>query len=85
MKEIVFPQAIKNSLPALANEFISLFKETSVVGLVAITDLTFFSKSMQAALYTVQPILFAAVLYYASVKFFSFLVKMLESRLNRND
>ena len=85
MKEIVFPQAIKNILPALANEFISLFKETSVVGLVAITDLTFFSKSMQAALYTVQPILFAAVLYYASVKFFSFLVKMLESRLNRND
>ncbi len=85
MKEIVFPQAIKNILPALANEFISLFKETSVVGLVAITDLTFFSKSMQAALYTVQPILFAAVIYYASVKFFSFLVKMLESRLNRND
>ncbi len=85
MKEIVFPQAIKNILPALANEFISLFKETSVVGLVAITDLTFFSKSMQAALYTVQPILFAAVLYYASVKFFSLLVKMLESRLNRND
>jgi len=85
MKEIVFPQAIKNILPALANEFISLFKETSVVGLVAITDLTFFSKSMQAALYTVQPILFAAVLYYASVKFFSLLVKMLERRLNRND
>ncbi|WP_298086416.1 amino acid ABC transporter permease [uncultured Campylobacter sp.] len=85
MKEIVFPQAIKNILPALANEFISLFKETSVVGLVAITDLTFFSKSMQAALYTVQPILFAAVIYYASVKFFSLLVKMLERRLNRND
>lgn len=85
MKEIVFPQAIKNILPALANEFISLFKETSVVGLVAITDLTFFSKSMQAALYTVQPILFAAVIYYASVKFFSLLAKMLERRLNRND
>jgi len=85
MKEIVFPQAIKNILPALANEFISLFKETSVVGLVAITDLTFFSKSMQAALYTVQPILFAAGVYYASVKFFSLLVKMLERRLNRND
>jgi len=40
---------------------------------------------MQATLYTVQPILFAAVIYYASVKFFSLLVKMLERRLNRND
>ena len=85
MKVIVFPQAIKNILPALANEFISLFKETSVVGLVAITDLTFYSKSLQASLYTVQPILFAGVIYYASVKFFSLLVKILESRLNRHD
>jgi len=85
MRKIVFPQAIKNILPALANEFISLFKETSVVGMVAITDLTFFSKSLQATLYTVQPILFAAVIYYVSVKFFTLLVKLLEKRLNRND
>lgn len=85
MKEIIFPQAIKNIIPALANEFISLFKETSVVGMVAITDLTFFSKSLQASLYTVQPILFAAVIYYVSVKFFSLLVKLLERQLNRHD
>lgn len=85
MKEIVFPQAIKNILPALANEFISLFKETSVVGMVAITDLTFFSKSLQASLYSVQPILFAAVIYYVSIKFFTLLAKTLERRLNRHD
>jgi len=85
MREIVFPQAIKNILPALANEFISLFKETSVVGMIGLFDLTMQSKSLQAALYTPQPILFAGVIYYASVKFFSFLVQILERRLNRND
>lgn len=85
MKEIIFPQAIKNILPALANEFIVLFKETSVVGMVAITDLTFFAKSLQATLYSVKPILFVAVVYYISVKIFSFLAKLLEKRLNKND
>ena len=43
MRKVVFPQAIKNILPALANEFISLFKETSVVGMIGIFDLTMFS------------------------------------------
>lgn len=85
MKEVVFPQAIKNIIPALANEFISLFKETSVVGMIGIFDLTMFSQSLQATLFTAQPILFAAVIYYVSVKFFSFLVKLLETRLNRHD
>ncbi|NLK66920.1 MAG: amino acid ABC transporter permease [Campylobacteraceae bacterium] len=85
MKEVVFPQAIKNIVPALANEFISLFKETSVVGMIGIFDLTMFSQSLQATLFTAKPILFAAVIYYVSVKFFSLLVKILESRLNRND
>lgn len=85
MRRIVFPQAVKNILPALANEFISLFKETSVVGLIGIYDLTFESKSLQAVLFNPDPILFAGVVYYASVKIFSLLAKMLENRLNRND
>lgn len=85
MKSIILPQAIKNILPALANEFISLFKETSIVGMVAIFDLTMFSKSLQSTLFTTQPILFAAVIYYVSVKIFSYLAKKLETRLNRHD
>jgi len=85
MQEIVFPQAVKNILPALANEFISLFKETSVVGMVGIMDITMRAQSLQATLYSPKPIVFAAVVYYASVKIFSFLVKLLEKRLNRND
>ncbi|WP_229770946.1 amino acid ABC transporter permease [Campylobacter portucalensis] len=85
MKEVVFPQAIKNILPALANEFISLFKETSVVGMIGILDLTMQSQSLQSTLFTAQPILFAAVIYYVSVKFFSYLAKLLEIRLNKHD
>ncbi len=85
MRLVILPQAFKNILPALANEFISLFKETSVVGMIGLFDLTMQSKSLQAALYTPQPILFAGVVYYANVKFFSLLVKVLESRLNKFD
>lgn len=85
MKKIVFPQATKNILPALANEFISLFKETSVVGYISVMDITMQSKSFQAVLYDPKPVIFAGVVYYASVKIFSLLVSMLEKRLNRND
>lgn len=85
MRQIIFPQAIKNILPALANEFISLFKETSVVGLIGIFDLTMQSKSLQATLFSPEPILFAGVVYYANVKLFSLLAKLLENRLNKND
>lgn len=83
MKEVVFPQAIKNILPSLANEFISLFKETSVVGLIGIFDLTMLSKSLQAVLYNPKPIIFAGVIYYTNVKIFSFIVKFFEKRLNQ--
>lgn len=85
MKEIVFPQAIKNILPALANEFISLFKETSVVGYISVVDITMQSKSLQAVFYSPKPIIFTGIVYYVSVKFFSLLAKKLELRLNKHD
>ena len=85
MKEIVFPQATKNILPALANEFISLFKETSVVGFISVVDITMQSKSLQAVFYNPKPIIFTGVVYYVSIKILSFLAKKLEERLNRYD
>ena len=85
MKEIVFPQATKNILPALANEFISLFKETSVVGFISVVDITMQSKSLQAVFYNPKPIIFTGVVYYVSIKILSFLAKKLEERLNRHD
>ena len=85
MREVVFPQATKNILPALANEFISLFKETSVVGYISVVDITMQSKSLQAVFYSPEPVIFTGIVYYVSVKFFTFLVKLLERRLNRHD
>lgn len=85
MNEIIMPQAVKNILPALVNEFITLFKETSVVGYISVMDVTMNSKSLQAAYYSVKPILFTGIIYYISVKLFSFIGKRLEMRLKEND
>ena len=64
MREVVFPQATKNILPALANEFISLFKETSVVGYISVIDITMQSKSLQAVFYSPEPVIFTGIVYY---------------------
>lgn len=85
MRQIVFPQAIKNILPALANEFISLFKETSVVGFISVVDITMQSKSLQAVFYNPKPFIFTGIVYYVSIKFLSLLAKKMEERLNRHD
>lgn len=85
MQKIVFPQALKNMIPALANEFISLFKETSVVAFISVADLTQQSKITQSILYDPAPFIFAGVLYYASVKVFTFCVRIIERRLKKHD
>ena len=85
MTTIIMPQAIKNILPALLNEFINLFKETAVVGYISVVDITMNSKSLQAVYYSVKPILFTGLVYYISVKLFSFIGKRLEMRLKEND
>lgn len=85
MRHIIFPQAIKNVTPALANEFISLFKGTSIVAFISVVDLTFQSKIFQAVLYDPKPFIFAGIAYYGSVKVFTFFVRMLEQRMKRND
>lgn len=85
MKEVVLPQGIKNILPALASEFITLFKETSVVGYISVRDLTMASKGLQAAYYSPKPVIFTGIIYYISVKFFSYLSRKLERKLREND
>ena len=85
MWEIILPQAIRNILPSLVNEFIVLFKETSIVGLISILDLTFKSKGLVATYFNSKPIFFAGAIYYVSVKIFSFYAKVLERKLKEND
>ncbi len=86
MLYIVFPQAFKSVLPALANEFIVLLKETSVAGYVAIRDLTKGGDIIRGATYeTFMPLLMVAGIYLVLVIFFTKLVNILERRLRKSE
>ena len=86
MVYIVLPQALKNVLPALANEFIVLLKETSVSGYIAISDLTKGGDIIRSLTYEAfLPLIAVAVIYLVMVMFLSFLVTKLERRLAKND
>ena len=83
---IVIPQALKNVLPALANEFIVLLKETSVACYVAVNDLTKGGEIIRSITYIqAMPLLIVAALYLAMVMFFSYLVTRLERRLRSSE
>ena len=86
MRFIIVPQALKNVLPALANEFIVLLKETSVACYVAVNDLTKGGEIIRSQTYIqAMPLLIVAVLYLIMVVFFSHLVSKLERRLRSSD
>ena len=86
MRYVVLPQALKNSLPSLCNEFISLLKETAIVGYVALSDLTRVANQISSATYQpFMPLIGAALIYFVLIKILSSLVKMLEKRLNKYD
>ena len=86
MMRIVLPQAIKNILPALGNEFITLLKETSVAGYVAIRDLARAGENVRIA--TLEPyfsLIFIALVYFLLVFCVTKLLKIVERRLARSD
>lgn len=86
MRYIIIPQAFKNVLPALANEFIVLLKETSVAGYVALHDLTKGGDIIRSRTYDAfMPLLGVAVIYLAMVMFFTYLVGILERRLRNSE
>lgn len=86
MAYIILPQAFKNVLPALANEFIVLLKETSVVGYAAIADLTKGANIIQGRTFNAfMPLIAVAVIYLLMVMFFTWLVGKLERRLQNRD
>ena len=83
---IVLPQAFKNILPALANEFIVLLKETAVVGYVAVSDLMRGANIIMSVTYLAfMPLVSVALIYLAMVMLFSWLVGKLERRLRNSD
>ncbi len=86
MQKIILPQAVKNILPAMGNEFITLIKETAVVGYVAVEDLTKMAELIQSRTYQpLVPLLLSALIYLALVMLLSAALKKLERRLARSD
>ena len=86
MYHIIMPQAIKNVLPTLLNEFIALLKETSVAGYVGIMDLTKAGNNIRNTTYSAFMSLIAvAIIYLVIVMLLTWLVSKLERRLRKSD
>ena len=86
MKSIILPQAVKNILPALGNEFIALIKETSIAGVLAISDITKAAERVQGATYEMYtPLLSVAVIYFIIVMGLTKLLGVFERRLSASD
>lgn len=86
MMYIVMPQAFKNVLPTLCNEFISLLKETSVSGYIALQDLTKGGDIIRSRTYDAfMPLIAVALIYLAMVMIFTKLVSLLERRLRNSE
>lgn len=86
MISVILPQAFKNVLPALANEFIVLLKETSISGYIGLNDLTRGGDIIRSITYDpMLPLIGVAIIYLVMVMGLSQLVKKLERRLRNNE
>lgn len=86
MGYIVIPQAFKNVLPPLGNEFIVLLKETAIVGYVGMSDLTRVSNQLTSTVYDAfTPLIGAAIIYFVIIKILTILLEKLERRLRKSD
>lgn len=83
---IVIPQAFKNVLPPLGNEFIVLIKETAIVGYVSLSDLTRVANQMTSKVFDAfTPLIGAAIVYFIIIKILTILLAKLERRLRKSD
>lgn len=86
MRLIILPQAIRNILPALGNEFITLIKETSVASVIAITDLTQAAQYIGSRTWDIlPPLIIAALCYLVIVMGLSRLLSVFERRMAKSD
>ncbi len=83
---VVLPQAFKNAFPSLLNEFITLLKETAILGYVGMADLTRVANQVSARTYEpFMPLLGAAAIYFVVIKVLSILFGRLERRMREGD
>lgn len=86
MRYIVIPQAFKNVLPPLGNEFIVLLKETAILGYVALDDLTRVANQITSRTYEAfMPLIGAALIYFVIIKILTILLNKMERRLRKSD
>lgn len=86
MRQIILPQAMKNILPAIGNEFATLIKETSIVSLIGIHDLMYSSDTVRGTTFTVFiPLLMTAFLYFVMTTTIAFFMDKLERKLQASD
>lgn len=86
--KIVAPQAIKNIIPALGNEVITVIKETAIVSMVGMYDLNMAAKDIgsgQNMASYIVPMFVAALFYLATIYLITFIVKQIEKSLRRSD
>ena len=87
-RKIVAPQAIKNIIPALGNEIITVIKETAIVSMVGLYDLNMAAKDIgsgQNMASYIVPMFVAALFYLAVVYLITFIVKRIETRLRKSE
>ena len=86
MRYIIIPQAFKNVLPSLANEFIALLKETSVSGYVAVVDVTRAGNIIRGQTFSAfMPLIAVAIIYLVMVMVLTYFVGVLERRLRNSE
>lgn len=84
MKEIIMPQAIKIIIPSIGNEFISLLKETSIIGYIGTRDITKAGSIVSSITYSaLVPLVTVALIYLVLTLVLSKLISLLESKLNQ--
>ncbi|HDI7430160.1 TPA: ABC transporter permease subunit [Staphylococcus aureus] len=86
MKSVIMPQAIKNILPALGNEFVTLIKESSIVSTIGVGEIMFNAQVVQGISFApFTPLLVAAALYFVLTFVLTRIMNMIEGRLNASD
>ncbi len=86
MKEIILPQAIKNILPSLGNEFIAVIKETAIISVIGVGDIMYNVNIVRSTSYrSVEPLFIAAIIYFVLTFSLSKLVNMIERKLKESD
>lgn len=85
MEEVILPQATKNILPALANEFIAVIKETSIISTIGVTDIMYNVNLVRGSSYkALEPLIIGSLLYFAITFTLSRLLKFVEGKYDKN-